>query len=66
MCPPLVNGDNSENGLNLWLGGGVCPPVEMVKIEKMVWPCGWDEGCVPLVKIDENSEYGLDLWLGVG
>ena len=40
-------GENSENGLNLWLGCGVCTSVKIMKMLKMLWACGWGVGCVP-------------------
>ena len=41
------NDENSENGLSLWLEGGLCTLVKIVKMLKMVWACGWGVGCVP-------------------
>ena len=46
------NCENSEIGLCLWPGCGVCTPNEngkngvMVKIVKMLRTCGWGKACV--------------------
>ena len=49
---------------------GVCPPVKIVKMVRMVWACGWGVGCVCTPsgngEYGENSENCLGLWLGRG